>query len=77
MSPISISLFGKLAVSRDGTLLTGFDAGKVQELFAYVLINRHCQHQREVLASLLWGEISTAQSKKYLRQTLWQPAGCP
>jgi DNA-binding SARP family transcriptional activator len=72
MSPISICLFGKLAVSRDGKLLTGFEAGKVQELFGYVLINRHCQHLREVLASLLWGEISTAQSKKYLRQTLWQ-----
>jgi DNA-binding SARP family transcriptional activator len=72
MSRIAISLFGRLAVSRDGDLLTGLEAGKVQELFAYILINRDGQHLREALASLLWGEVSTAQSKKYLRQTLWQ-----
>ena len=27
---------------------------------------------RESLAALLWGENPTAQSKKYLRQALWQ-----
>src|SRR5262249_14398583 len=29
-------------------------------------------HSREILASMLWGDNTTAQSKKYLRHALWQ-----
>jgi DNA-binding SARP family transcriptional activator len=44
----------------------------VQELLCYLLVHRAIPHQREFLASMLWGDNSTAQSKKYLRQALWQ-----
>lgn len=82
MPRLTVTLFGGLSVRSNGLDLAGFDAGKVQELFAYVLIHRGRSHLREALAGLLWGESSTAQSKKYLRQTLWQlqnalePDGC-
>jgi len=73
MGTLRITLFGKLCLwGRDGQPLGGFDARKIQELFCYLLLYRDHPYPREVLASLLWCECSTEQSKKYLRQTLWQ-----
>lgn len=72
MSAFRVRLFGKLKVRRDGRKLTGLDSRKVQELFCYLLLHRDRPQPRETLASLLWGDSSTAQSKKYLRQALWQ-----
>jgi len=59
-------------VQRDAQELEGLRASKVKELFCYLLLHRDRAHSREVLASLLWDECTTAQSKKYFRQTLWQ-----
>ena len=72
MPSLNIRLFGKFAAELDGRRITGLDSGKLQELFCYLLLNRRRPHSREVLATLLWGDSPTAQSKKYLRQALWQ-----
>jgi DNA-binding SARP family transcriptional activator len=72
MSTLSVQLFGKFCVRRDEQLLEGFDARKVQELFCYLLLHRNHSLPRETLASLLWPDTSTIQSKKNLRQALWQ-----
>lgn len=72
MSRISIQLFGQFCVRRDEQLLGGFEAHKVQELFCYLLLHQHHSLSRESLASLLWPDAATAQSKKRLRQALWQ-----
>lgn len=72
MSTLHISLFGKFCARRDGQILEGFDARKVQELFCYLLLHRDHALSRETLASMLWPETTTALSKKSLRQTLWQ-----
>lgn len=72
MSTLNISLFGKFCVKRDGQVLEGFDARKVQELFCYLLLHRDHSLSREMLASVLWPETTTALSKKNLRQALWQ-----
>jgi DNA-binding SARP family transcriptional activator len=72
MSTLYISLFGKFCVKRDGQVLEGFDARKVQELFCYLLLHRDHSLSREVLASVLWPETTTALSRKSLRQALWQ-----
>jgi len=69
---LQIYLFGKFCVECKGHVLAGFEARRVQELFCYLLLNRHRQCSRETLASLFWGDSSTAQSKKNLRQVLWQ-----
>ena len=71
MSRISIQLFGQLCVRRNEQVVSGFEAHKVQELFCYLLLHRHNSLSRESLASLLWPECTTAQSKKKLRQALW------
>jgi DNA-binding SARP family transcriptional activator len=72
MSTLRICLFGKFFVRRDEQMLDGFDARKVQELFCYLLLHRDHSLPRETLANLLWPETTTAQSKKNLRQALWQ-----
>ncbi len=69
---LQIYLFGKFCVQREGHIVAGFEARRVQELFCYLLLNRHRPCSREVLTSLLWEDCSTAQSKKNLRQVLWQ-----
>lgn len=71
MSTLRLQLFGRFRASLNGRELYTFDAGRVQELFCYLALHRK-PHTREMLASLFWGESSTARAKKYLRQTLWQ-----
>lgn len=72
MPPLSVRMFGKFCVQRNEKIVNGLDACKLQELFGYLLIFRNSPHPRESLAALLWGDSSTARSKKYLRQALWQ-----
>ncbi len=71
MSRMSIQLFGQFCIRRKEQLLGGFEAHKVQELFCYILLHRQHSLSRESLASLLWADTTTAQSKKRLRQVLW------
>lgn len=72
MSVLHVHLFGRLQMQfGDGTPVD-LCAQKAQELFCYLLLHRDRAHPREALANLLWGNSTTAQSKKYLRQALWQ-----
>src|SRR5262245_24777273 len=72
MSTVSVALFGRFSVRRDGQPLAGFDARKVQELLSYLILYRDRPHPRETLAGLLWGDGTAPQSKKCMRQSLWQ-----
>lgn len=69
---LEVRLFGKFSVRHKDRELEGFDSRPVQQLFSYLLIHRRHHHHRETLAGFLWDASSTAQSKKYLRQALWQ-----
>jgi DNA-binding SARP family transcriptional activator len=69
---IQITLFGPFEVRCEGNPVRGLDARKAQELLAYILLQRGRACSREFLAEMLWGQRLPAQSKKYLRQTLWQ-----
>lgn len=71
MSALTVRLFGKLTVSREGRELDGLEACKAQELLCYLLVNRR-PHAREALACLLWEDAPAEKAKKYLRQALWQ-----
>jgi len=72
MTLLNIRLFGSLSIQRNGQELGGLHAGKAQELLCYLLLHRDKPHPREALGTLLWGDCTSVQSKKYLRQTLWQ-----
>ncbi|MEP6637634.1 MAG: BTAD domain-containing putative transcriptional regulator [Acidobacteriota bacterium] len=69
---LRIRLFGRFSVFLNERPINGLYANKLQELLSYLLVHRDSPHARETLATLLWGDNSTAQSKKYLRQALWQ-----
>jgi len=45
---------------------------KSRALLAYLAVAGPRPHPRETLATLLWGDTSTSQSRKYLRKALWQ-----
>jgi DNA-binding SARP family transcriptional activator len=69
---LKVRLFGKFRVENGEQRTEGLDSGKPQELFCYLLLHRTQNHNRETLAGTLWESSSTSQSKKYLRQTIWQ-----
>ncbi len=68
---LRIFLFGRFRVSRD-TPVHGLESIKAQELLAYLLLNGERAQSRRTLAEFLWGDASSAQAHKYLRQALWQ-----
>jgi DNA-binding SARP family transcriptional activator len=72
MELLHASLFGKFRLRLGEEVLHGLGSQKAQELFCYLLLCRNRPHSREVLASLLWAEHTTSQSKSYLRKALWQ-----
>jgi DNA-binding SARP family transcriptional activator len=72
MNRLTVCLLGKFSARRDQHDILGLDVTKIQYLFCYLLLYRSRSHLREALATLLWGDSTTVQSKKYLRQALWQ-----
>jgi DNA-binding SARP family transcriptional activator len=72
VSGLKVRLFGKFSIVNGEQRTKGFDSGKPLELFCYLLLHRDQHHNRETLAGTLWESNSTSQSKKYLRQALWQ-----
>jgi DNA-binding SARP family transcriptional activator len=72
MSQLIVRLFGKLSVTCGAETVRGLDGLKAREMLCYLLLHRCNPHPRERLAGLFWADSSTAQSKKYLRQTLWE-----
>jgi DNA-binding SARP family transcriptional activator len=69
---VRVHLFGRFYIWCDGKIVPGFDARKVQELFCYLLLHHGIPHSRESIAEQLGNEWNSAQSRKALRQTLWQ-----
>ncbi len=44
----------------------------VQTLLAYLLLNRHRFHSREVLSGLFWGEMDESKARRCLSTALWR-----
>lgn len=72
MGNLYISLFGKLRIHDDDLGTLHLEPRRAAELLCYLLLYRDRLHEREKLATLLWPEAPPAQSKRYLRQLLWQ-----
>ncbi len=66
---LEIRLFGGLDIRQEGVPISGFVSSKAPALLAYLAVTGR-PHQREVLATLLWGEMAEADAKNNLRQTL-------
>jgi LuxR family maltose regulon positive regulatory protein len=72
MTVLQIKLFGKFELKYTGLSLIEFGSSKAQELFCYILLHRSRAYLREALAESLWGKDPDVQSKKFMRQTLWE-----
>jgi DNA-binding SARP family transcriptional activator len=72
MAKLRVFLLGEFKVLSGEQDLTSQCPHKLQELLCYLLIYRDRTHPREALAGQLWSDSSTSQSKKNLRQALWQ-----
>ena len=72
MSHLSVSLLGTYHVTRDGSLVSGFDTDKTRALLAYICVEALQAHRRESLAGLLWPEQSDEASRRSLRQALYK-----
>lgn len=69
---LKVFLFGRFRIQLGNEILKWRSSVKSQELLCYLLLNRNRSHFRETLASILWDNVSTSQSKQYLRRALWQ-----
>ena len=67
---LQLSLLGKLQISRDHTVVTGFVSTKVQALLCYLAVTAR-PHDRQTLAGLLWGEMAETEAKANLRTALF------
>jgi len=72
MSTVKCYLFGQFHLQCDDRIWYGPESSKACELLCYLLAHPRQPQRRERLAGLLWEDYSTAQSKKCLRQALWQ-----
>lgn len=66
---LEICLFGGLEIRREDAPIGGFVSSKAPALLAYLAVTGR-SHQRDALATLLWGEMTDADAKNNLRQTL-------
>lgn len=71
MSTLNVHLFGRISIWKDKVMPVSL-CNKLEYLLCYLLLKRGRPHSREYLATLLWADSTTAQSKKYLRHALWQ-----
>jgi DNA-binding SARP family transcriptional activator len=67
-----VRLLGRFEARIAGCNPKALRGRKTIELLSFLLLHRDRPHHREVLAGTLWPESDTEQSKKYLRQSLWQ-----
>ncbi len=72
MDEFRICLFGKLEIRQGDQLQTSAWTRRGQELLCYLALYRHKVHAREALIEMLWNDLSPAQSKKHLRQVVWE-----
>ena len=72
---MSFTMFGRFAVRCGDVEITKLEGRKVQELLGYLLLFRMKPHRREIVADALWGGSDATQSRKYLRQALWELHG--
>jgi len=72
MATLRISLFGNLRISRADLKTEVRLTRIVQAFFAFLLINRHRVHPREVLSDLFWGDRPDEQARNCLNTTIWR-----
>lgn len=71
MAHLELSFLGPTQVVLDGSPLPSFPYDKVLALLAYLAIEHHHPHRRDLLAGLLWPEQPERAARHSLSQALW------
>ncbi|MGB1249396.1 MAG: AfsR/SARP family transcriptional regulator [Candidatus Promineifilaceae bacterium] len=69
-SKSQLHLLGTFQFVVDGEPITTFRSDKVRALFAWLAIESNRSHQRQILATLLWGDFPDRTALKNLRMSL-------
>jgi DNA-binding SARP family transcriptional activator len=69
---LDIKLFGAGQLSYKGQTLAGFPHQLPFLVLSYVLLNRQYPQPRERLAAIFWGDQSSNNARKCLRNALWR-----
>lgn len=72
MDHLSVRMFGRFDAYRHNQPAGSVLPRRARELLSYLVLHRGHPQQRETLAATLWNDISSEQSRKRLRQALWQ-----
>ena len=83
MGILQVALLGGVHVTHNNWLTEAKLTREIQALLAYLLLQRHRAHPREVLAGLFWAENSQEKARRALNTALWrlkkalEPEGIP
>ena len=69
MAGLELNLFGKPEVIHNGKAVTAYESTKVQALLYYLAVTGRA-HSREMLATLLWGDLPESTAKRNLTKAL-------
>ncbi|MFN8443801.1 MAG: BTAD domain-containing putative transcriptional regulator [Caldilineaceae bacterium] len=72
MAHLDLTFLGVVQARLAGKSLVDLHAGRVQNLFVYLVIEAGQPHARSALASLFWPDEPEAVAKQSLRQTIYQ-----
>lgn len=76
MLQLDVRLFGEFEYFISGCPAGKIQSRRAQELFAYLLLNRHRALSRDVIMGALWLEGPAEQCRKHLRHSLWKLQEC-
>jgi DNA-binding SARP family transcriptional activator len=83
MGSLQVALFGGVRVTHNEWITKVQLTRENQGLLAYLLLQRHRVHSREILADMFWGEHSQQKARGSLNTALWklkkalEPEGIP
>lgn len=83
MGILQVELFGSVRVTHNNWLNEVSITREIQALLAYLLLQRHRLHSREVLAGIFWGEQPQEKARGSLNTAIWklkkalEPDGTP
>ena len=83
MGILQVALLGNVRVSHNNWLTEAKLTREIQALLAYLLLQHHRAHPRDMLASVFWGEHSHEKAHRALNTALWrlkkalEPEGIP
>lgn len=69
---LEFCLFGPGEINYQGKRITGLCHQLPGQLLCYLLLNQERSHNRENLAAVFWGNYSSTDSRKALRNNLWR-----